>query len=156
MEHAIDIMLSSNSFFLLVGLLATALFFIMVAVRELANDHMEGLMYIPLSLFFGVAHGFYLYHLPIDSTLSILMADLNVWTWTTYILAPSMIVLFLILGAFCLLRANITVAMVKIFFGLTLLCYLFMLGMDWPADVKGIITFVYCLTWFHLEFETAS
>ena len=156
MERTIDIMLSSNSFFLLVGLLAAALFSMMVAIRDLRNDRYEGLMYLPLSLFFGTAHGFYLWNLPIDSTLSILMADLNVWTWTGYILAPSMIALFLIMGTFCLLRSNITVAMVKIFFGLTLLCFLFMLGMDWSADVKGIITFLYCLGWFHLEFEIAS
>ena len=39
MERTIDIMLSSNSFFLLVGLLATALFFMMVAIRDLKTDH---------------------------------------------------------------------------------------------------------------------
>ncbi|UCG61352.1 MAG: hypothetical protein JSV52_13685 [Candidatus Zixiibacteriota bacterium] len=156
MERTIDLMLSSPSFFLLTGLLATALFFLMVAIRDLMNDHYEGFMYLPLAMFFGAAHGFYLWQLPIDSTISILLADLNVWTWMVYVLAPTLVLLFVLLGAFNLIRINVTAAMVKIFFGVTLVCYLFMLGTNWPTDVKGIITVIYCLTWFHLEFETAQ
>ena len=156
MEHAIDLMLSSTEFFLLTGLLATGLFFMMAAIRDLMNDCYQGLMYLPLALFFGAAHGFYLWQLPIDSTFSILLADLNIWTWTTYVLAPTLVMLFVVLGIFNLVRINITAAVVKIFFGLTLVTYLFMLGTNWPGDVKGIITIIYCLTWFHLEFETAT
>ncbi len=156
MERTIDLMLSSPSFFLLTGLLATALFFLMVAIRQLMDDCYDGFMYLPLAMFFGAAHGFYLWQLPIDTTISILLADLNVWTWAAYVLAPTLVLLFVILGLFNLVRINVTAAMVKIFFGLTLVCYLFMLGTNWPADVKAIITVIYCLTWFHLEFETAQ
>jgi hypothetical protein len=156
MERTIDIMLSSTSFFFLIGLLATALFFLMVAIRDLRSDRYEGFMYIPLAMFFGAAHGFYLWYFPIDSPMSMLVADLNLWTWTELVLAPSLALLFVLLGAFALLRIEIAAALVKMFFGLTLVCYLFMLGTSWPADVKGIITFIYCLTWFHLEFETAT
>ncbi len=156
MERTLDIMLSSTPFLFLTGLLAAALFFLMVAIRDLRSDRYEGFMYFPLAMFFGAAHGFYLWYFPIDSTASMFFADLNVWTWLAYALAPALFILFIVLGLFSLVRINVAAAMVKIFFGLTLVCYLFMLGTDWAPDVKGIITFIYCLTWFHVEFETAS
>ena len=156
MERIIDIMLSSNAFFLLIGLLASGLFFLMVAIRELKSDCYEGFMYLPLALFFGVAHGFYLAYFPIDSPAAMLLADLNLWTWLGYVLAPSIAILFVVLGIFAVVRINLTNGMVKMFFGLTLVCFLFMLGTSWDADVKGIIALLYCMSWFHVELAAAQ
>lgn len=156
MERIIEIMLSSNAFFLLIGLLATALFFLMVAIRELRNDCYEGFMYFPLALFFGTAHGFYLAYFPIDSPAAMFLADLNVWTWLGFVLAPAIAVLFVLLGLFALVRINLMTGMVKMFFGLTLVCFLFMLGTSWDADVKGIIALLYCMSWFHVELVAAQ
>ncbi|MEA2031264.1 MAG: hypothetical protein U9N55_06690 [candidate division Zixibacteria bacterium] len=43
----------------------------------------------------------------------------------------------------------------KLFFGLTLLCYLFIVGPHWPADCKGIMAIIYGGVWFNLEMKTA-
>ncbi|MEW6411477.1 MAG: hypothetical protein AB1483_03280 [Candidatus Zixiibacteriota bacterium] len=156
MERNIEMMLSSNSALYLSTLLAAALFFLMVAIREVKKEHYEGFMYFPLALFFGAVHGFVLWYLPIDSPMATVMARFTVWNWAIYILAPALIMLFIVLGIFNFLRIDTRSAMVKIFFGLTLLCYMFMLGMDWAPDVKGIITLLYCWAWFEVEIGMAT
>jgi len=156
MERTIDIMLSDNSFFLLVGLLATSLFFLMVAIRDLMADHYDALMYVPLALFFGTAHGFYLWYFPMDSPAMTFLADLNFWTWLGYLLAPALALLFILLGLFSVVRIDLMTGMVKLFFGLTLVCFLFMLGTNWAADWKGIITLLYGMAWFHVELAAAA
>jgi len=156
MERIFDIMLSDSSFFLLIGLLATGLFFLMVAIRDLMSDYYDGLMYVPLALFFITAHGFYLWYFPIDSPSSMFLADLGFWTWLGYCLAPALALLFILLGLFAVVRINLMTGMVKLFFGLTLVCFLFMLGSNWAADWKGIITLLYCMAWFHVELAAAA
>jgi hypothetical protein len=156
MERNIEMMLSSNSAFYLSSLLAAALFFMMVAFREVKREHYEGFMYFPLALFFGAVHAFALCYIPIDSPMATVLAELNVWNWAIYVLAPALIMLFIVLGIFNFLRIDTRTALVKIFFGLTLLCYLFMLGQNWAADTKGIITLLYCMAWFEVEVSMAT
>ncbi len=156
MERTIDIMLSSNLFLLLVGLLATALFFLMIAIRELMSDRYEGLVYIPLAMFFGTAHGFCLWYFPINSPAWMILADLSFWTWLAYVLAPALALLFILLGVLSAMRINLMTGAVKLFFGLTLVCFLFMLGSGWGTDWKGIITLIYGGMWFHVELAGAA
>lgn len=155
MEHNIEILLSSNSFYLLTLMAAACLFFMMAAIRELRNDCYEGIIYVPLSLFFGAVHIFSLKYFPMDGPLEYLISGMNIWNWMAMFLAPALIMLFIFLGLLNLARIDLTTAMVKVFFGLTLLFFLFEVGYAWPVDVKGIITMLYCLTWFEVELETA-
>ena len=128
----------------------------MAAIRELKSDCYEGIFYIPLALFFGAAHGFAMWHFPMDDALGFIIADLTVWGWLALFLAPAVIILFLVLGIINLAQVHISAALVKIFFGLTLVFFLFETGANWPVDIKGMIAVIYCLTWFHAEFETAK
>ena len=45
---------------------------------------------------------------------------------------------------------------VKVFFGLTLLCYLYMVGQSWPIDVKGILTIIWLTMLFKTELSVAQ
>lgn len=156
MERNLEILFSSSNFYFLTALAAASLFFFMAAARELKNECYEGFFYVPLAIFFGLAHILSLFYLPVDGPLRYLISDINVWSWAAMFLAPALIILFVLQGLLSLARTNLSAALVKVFFGVTLLFFLFEIGYQWPADVKGIITLLYCLTWFEVEMETAS
>lgn len=155
MAQHLDIIFSSVSFYHLCGLVAAGMFFLMAGVRELKSQRLEGLLYLTLGLFFIVAHIVYFASLPVDSPVSFLTCQLDFWNWIIHVLAPVLIALYLLLGLYDFFKAELRAALVKAFFGLTLLCFLYMLGPDWPVDVKGILALVWSLVWFNVELESA-
>jgi hypothetical protein len=138
--------------FQLSALLASALFCFMVGLRELRHEDFFGLLYILIGIFFLSVHGYLLWNLPQDATPS---GNIGFWQWLIQFLAPALIVLYLVFGAFSLMMARFRTAIIKLFFGLTLICYLFMLGPDWPMDVRGILVLIWSGLWFEVELETA-
>lgn len=144
------------SYLLLLFSLSASLFFFMAGIRELKQNCMEGLLYLTIALFFAAAHVVYLFQIPLDSTTAYYFHTMNLWSWIVILLAPAMIVLFILFGLFAFCLDQIRNGLVKIFFGMTLLCYLYMLGPEWSADVKGIIAFLYALIWFDLEIRTTG
>ena len=149
-------MFFSVSYLFLVGFLAAALFFGMTGYREARGRYVEGLLYIALSIFFVFAHIYCLINESVGNPVGIAISGLNFWTWLAVIFAPALIALYLVIGLIDFIRSHIQSAMVKLFFGLTLLCFIYMLGHSWPADVKAILTVFYCITWFNVEYITAQ
>ena len=150
------IMYSNISYYFLASMIVAALFFAMAGIRELKHQCMEGLLYLTIAMFFIAAHILFLFNIPIDNSLSYITSKLNIWIWLIIILAPSLIFLFVSFGIVNFLINNTRLGLVKIFFGLSLLCYLFMLGNGWSVDLKGIITFLFCFAWFEVELSTAQ
>jgi len=140
---------------MLAGMLCLSMFFARAGLRDVANSFLEGILFVALAVFFFCAHLFLLLDLSIQSSLGGLAADLNVWQWLALIYAPSLIFLFIVMGAMSFFSRQHQAGLVKLFFGLTLLCYLFMIGNNWPADCKGILTILYGGVWFNLELRTA-
>ncbi|MBD3402179.1 hypothetical protein GF420_04735 [candidate division GN15 bacterium] len=147
---------SNTAYLLLVGGVAASLFFAMASFREFHAGHVEGYFYLLLSLFFMAGHFVFMANLPVNHPLETLHGGLGVWGWLTHFLAPALIGLFVVLGLYRLMTASFQAGLVKVFFGLTLLCYLFMVGSHWPADVQGILTLVYTGAWFDLGLRTAA
>jgi hypothetical protein len=145
--------IADASYFQLAAMLAAALFFFMVAFRELSDDNFYGYFFAAVGIFFLAIHALFLMNIP--SAVSPLN-NLSLWSWLIAFLAPSLIVLYLLFGFFNVLMAKIRVGLVKIFFGLTLFCYLFMLGGGWPIDVRGILVLIWSGLWFGVELNTAS
>ncbi|KAA3634506.1 MAG: hypothetical protein DWP97_06905 [Calditrichaeota bacterium] len=144
------------SYLLLLFSLSASLFFFMAGIRELKQRCMEGFLYLAIALFFVAAHFVYLFQLPLESVTAYYLHAVNFWSWIVILLAPSMIILFILFGLFAICIDQIRNGLVKIFFGMTLLCYLYMLGPEWSADIKGIIAFLYSLIWFELEIRTTG
>jgi hypothetical protein len=46
--------------------------------------------------------------------------------------------------------------LVKLFFGLTLLCYLYILGANWPLDIRAVLTLVWLGFFFKTEMAIAD
>jgi hypothetical protein len=140
---------------LMTGLVATALFFLMAGLREIRNNQLQGLLFLTLALFFAGVHALYAVNLPADSPLARMLAGLGFWGWVGAIFAPALIGMYLVRGLVSFVLTHVRVGLIKLFFGLTLVCYLYMLGNTWPADVKGILIIIWGLTWLEVETSPA-
>lgn len=149
-------LLTDINYILLILMLGACLFFLMAGIRSLRNVCLEGLLFLAVSLFFLVAHIFFLNNLPIDSPLAFLIRRFDLWVWLTYLFAPSLIVLFISFGIVNFFLDYFQYGLIKIYFGLTLMCYLFMIGNTWALDVRGIITILFSFAWFKVELSTAT
>lgn len=154
-QHLIKVF-SQSAYLILLGTTAIALFFFMAAIRELQSRHLDGLLFLALAVFFTVAHFVYLGSLPSASPIQPGEGSLGFWQWLNLFFAPALIGLFLLFGIYRLIANAPYAGLVKVFLGLTLLCYLYMVGADWPVDVKGILALLYCGAWFELGLRTAS
>ena len=155
MDSSILQTIASSATFNLSALLAACIFFAMLAWRELQDERVEGLLFAALAFFFLCGHLFYLWNLPDQNYLASITSDLDVWKWLAFLLAPALIALYLLFGVIDFVRDRLRGGLVKVFFGLTLLCFLHMIGHAWPLDVKGFLTVIWCFIWFSVEFETA-
>ncbi|MEE8577455.1 MAG: hypothetical protein V3T31_09385 [candidate division Zixibacteria bacterium] len=135
-------------------LLAGAVFFAMAGLRELNSRDLQGMIYLAMAAFFGIFHLIYLNSLS-GATLSFFgLTTPTVWSWINSFLAPVLIVLFLTTGLIHLAVSS-RAGLFKLFFGMTLFCYLYMIGPNWPIDVRGMFALVYSGIFFDLSMKSA-
>ena len=146
-----DIINGNTSFYFLCVLLIAALFFMTLGIRKLRKKHYEGFLYLLVTLFLVMVHIFYLISIPLDNELSYLTAQMNLWYWSVLMLAPSLIFLFIFFSFMNFVMNRYNIGAFNLFFGLSLLCFLFILGSDWPLVLKGVITFGFTFLYFKTE-----
>ena len=140
---------------MLAGLLIMAILFARAGLRDLGSEFLEGFLFLALAVFFFSAHLYLLLDLSAQSSLGSLAAELDLWQWLALMYAPALVILFITMSAMNFFTRQHRTGLVKLFFGLTLICYLWMVGGHWPADCKGILTMIYGGVWFNLELRTA-
>ena len=155
MDQSINIVFAQGSFLFLAGLIVAALFFARTGLQELTSNIIEGLLYLAFAVFFFCLHFYCLLNMPRFSYLAKITTDMNIWNWLLVFLAPVVIGLFILIGTFNFIKSHRHAGLVKLFFGLTLYCYLYMLGSSWPIDTKAIMTICYGYIWFNLELQAA-
>jgi hypothetical protein len=156
MEHELTLIFTRTAAIYLSALIAAALFFAMVGIREVRQEKLDGILYVAIAIFFLLAHFYCLLNLPDKTPLGSPQNLAIFWQWMVGVLAPALITLYLVIGLFNFARAHVRTGLVKMFFGLTLVCFLYMLGQSWGVDIKGIVTVVWCMLWFNVELETAA
>lgn len=155
MEAEIITIVSKGSVLASCAALAVAVLFSLVTLREMSAGHHEFIFYAALTVFFGAVHGVLMANSSWCETLGS-ASNLEVfWNWLAAYLAPSVIGLFCAFGVFWLLTTHVRAGLTKLFFGLTLVCYLYMLGPSWPLDVKGILTLIYSGAWYQVGLRTS-
>jgi hypothetical protein len=132
METTLNHIFNNGQSVQLIGLITAALFFMAIAIKELTHERLEGLLFGAISIFFFVAHFYFLGNLPAGNALLAIIVEAQIWLWITSFLAPALIALFLTFGIWSIITSQRQSALVKLFFGLSLLCYLYMLGPNWP------------------------
>ena len=156
MEATLTTIYANGSLILMSGLIAAALFFVMVGLRELRDEQMEGVLYLVLGAFFFGAHFYYLMNLPDPTPMGTQATLERVWSWLAVIFAPALIGLFLGIGLYNFVITQVKLGLTKMFFGFSLVAYLYLLGGGWAVDVKGILTVVWAMIWFNVELEAAA
>ena len=154
MEQNLAKLVTGTSYLLIFGLVAAAAFSTMIALRKIKEEGIEGFLFLVLAVFFAIAHGYILTNTRI-AYFTTLLKDLNFWGWLIFILAPVLIGLYIFFALHSFLSARLMDGSVKLFFGSTLLCYLYILGPNWAPDIRGILILIWCGMWFHLELKTA-
>jgi len=151
MDQQLASIFANLSSLLLVGALVAALFFAGAGLRELKSGFLQGLLFVGTALFFVAAHLYYLSNIPEGTRFAAAVGDLDFWEWGAMLLAPALIVIYLLKGILELALSARQAALTRIFFGLTLMCFVYMVGRTWPPDVKTILTAFYGLVWFEIE-----
>ena len=153
MDTGIIDIFAETSLFQLSGLIGLALFFALVGIREIRDERPEGSLFLMIAIFLTIAHAILLNNL-ISTTET--LGSLNSWSWLVSLLAPALIVLFLARGLFNFARYENSDGLVKLFFGLTLFCFVFMLGSNWPLDVRAILTLIWVVVLLKVELAIAD
>jgi hypothetical protein len=139
------------TFYQLSGLLGLALFFLLAGIREIRTDCSEGYLYLTVAVFLAVAHAVVLENALSCDPRPPALTGMNLWHWLVVLAAPALIVLFVLRSIFSFIALDGREGLIKLFFGLTLLCYLYLVGADWPADVRGLLTVVWIGFFFKTE-----
>lgn len=156
MENIVSTTVASAPLLYLSATIAAALFFLMTGLRELNRTRREALLYVSLGVLFFAGHFYYLTGLPATTEFGSTSNLGLVWQWLTYIFAPALIALYLLIGLYNFAVTQVKLGLVKIFFGLSLSAFLYWLGQDWAVDVKGILTLIWTIIWFDIHLETAG
>ena len=157
MDHVLQEIFADAAIVQVAAMLAGALFFLLAGIMEVRDEHPEGFLYLSLALFFAVGHAACLLNLPAHlGNSSKTPMDFGIWSWLALLLAPALIVLYVVRSILDFVLSRAHRGLVKLFFGLTLLCYLFMLGAHWPVDVKGVLTLVWLTLFFKVELDVAA
>ena len=143
----IDIFVGSSRL-QLSSIIGLALFFAVIGIRETRNERPEGSLYFVIAVFLTMAHAVLLDNL---ASVTETLGPLDSWGWLVSLLAPALIILFLARGLFDIVRHESHHGLLKLFFGLTLFCFVFMVGCDWPMDVRAILTLTWVVFLFKVE-----
>jgi len=155
MDFILGNIFSLRTFIYLAGLIIATLISARIGVKELRRGHSDGSMYIVLSLFFLSTHAVFLFTGRPENTLFSYATQLDILSWFIIMLAPAMIVLYLIYGLFSLFQMKITSGLVKLILAAVLIGFLYFFGREWEF-IKAGITVALCATWFLIEIRTAN
>ena len=146
----------TGTFMFLAGMVMASLFFAMIAIKQLRDHRVEGLMFAGLSLFFLTGHALLLLYYCGPGDIINFDRSMSFWQWAVLVLGPVMILMYLLPGMFNFVRLSYAEALLKFFFGISLLAFLYALGTDWPDDVKALMIFMYTILWFNIELKTVG
>lgn len=145
------ILYATPEFYYATGLLAGGLLFLMVGLRELRHSNHDGWVYLILGLFLDLAHIIFMLNVPVQSALAAFADSMGFWTWLSYIAAPAVIALFVLNSLMDLWQTRLRLGMIRLFFGLALTAFVYLLGLDWGYGLKGAVALFFGLIWIWLE-----
>lgn len=156
MVYGLTDIVAQSAFFQLSGLLGLGMFFVLLGLREIQDDRPEGFLYLMIAIFLAVAHAVLLDNMISTTPELAVLGPINVWLWLVFLLAPALICLFLLRSMVNFALYQGRDGLFKLFFGLTLLCFVYMLGDHWPMDVRGILIIIWIGFFFKTEMAIAS
>ena len=136
---------------ILIMLAVLGMFMTVGALRTFRTNLTAAFIYATLSLFCWTLHFVWLVNTP-DGSILYYFADMSAAKWLVFIFAPALVILFLTSGAYWYAKEGLVEALPRLFFGLTLLLLLYMLGVDWPLEFRGLLSFFWAAFLLATEF----
>ena len=153
MELTINKIYSDPGIIYLPGLVAFSITFASIGLKHIRRRGYDGIIYLILALFFLAAHAYLVVEHPFRIFPGTVLDGIEFFKWIELILAPTVIFIFLLSGVYAFIRTTFREGLVKLFFGLTLYCFLYMLGVSWPIDAKAALTFIWLIMLFVVEIK---
>ena len=153
MELTFDKIYSDFGTLYLPGFVAFSISFASVGLKQIKQKGYDGIIYLIIAIFFIAAHAFFLIEHPFRILPGSVLDGIEFIKWIELVLAPPVILVFLISGLFAFIKTAVNEALVKIFFGLTLYCFLYMLGDTWPLNAKAALTVIWLILLFMVELK---
>ncbi|MEW5795413.1 MAG: hypothetical protein AB1772_03535 [Candidatus Zixiibacteriota bacterium] len=150
MDPTLAEIFANATIYQLSALAGLAMFFVLMGIQEIRDHSSQGYLYVTIALFLAIGHGVLLENAITCDPLLPQLNNLDFWRWLVLLVAPALIVLFLARAIVSFVRYDAREGLIKTFFGLTLMCYLYMVGSHWPVDIRGIVT----ILWVALLFKT--
>lgn len=152
MELSFDHVYMNNlSNLFLPGFVAVSISFASAGLKGLKSRESDSLIYILISLFFIAAHFYFLFDHALRLPFGSAFVNVSAFAWFEYLLAPTTILVFLLSGIFAFYKTRFKNGLIRIFFGLTLYCYFYMLDIDWPIQAKAALVLLWLMVLFYLE-----
>jgi len=150
MTHNIDYWLGDTMVIVLVAVAAMGIITGISFFRNLKKNTVEALIYFTLSAFLWALHLIWISYAPPSSML--FSTSLDFWQWLVFLFSPALIIVFLVYSMYWYARSGGWPAIIRIFFGVTLAYLLYMLGQNWPEQVKGVLSLLWVFFLWRVEF----
>ncbi|MEW5995298.1 MAG: hypothetical protein AB1744_13030 [Candidatus Zixiibacteriota bacterium] len=141
---------------IMTALIMGALYYALVAVREIKYGNMRGLLHLMVAVLFGVGH---LILLTANSSGGYIRAMLDppgFWHWLVALGAPALISLYFLFGITSLSNREMREAATRLALGIGLIGLLYFIGNTWAVDIRGFIILFWAALWFRLELRLAD
>ncbi|MBN1211126.1 MAG: hypothetical protein JXA92_00985 [candidate division Zixibacteria bacterium] len=153
MELTFDKIYSDLGTLYLPGFVVFSISFASFGIRQIKQKGLDGIIYLIIALFFIAAHAYFLIEHPFRIFPGSVLDGISFIKWIELILAPPVILVFLISGLYAFIKTAFKEGLEKIFFGLTLYCFLYMLGGAWPLNIKAALAVIWLILFFGVEIK---
>ena len=121
------------------------------SLRSFKKNAVESLVYFTLSAFFWALHLIWVFYPPPESILYCCVS-INFWSWIVFLFSPALAIVFLINSMYWFAKDGGWPALMRLFFAVTLPCFLYMVGQEWSIVVKGFFGLVWTYFLIRVEF----
>lgn len=152
MDHNLLDLFASGSSMIAAALLGICLNLIIHAIKDLRDGHPEGFLYLTIASFLGVAQ-----YIAFKASTEMQGFDADVLLmWALKVFIPAMLGLFFFRSLVSFIIGQGREGLVKLFFGATLVCFVYMIGISWPVDIKLILALIWSFFLFKSELSIAT
>ena len=144
MTQNIEYWLGDTMVIVLITLATLGLMAAIASLKSFKKNSVESIIYFTLSAFFWTLHLIWIIYAPPESIL-FCCVSIDIWYWLVYLFSPALAIVFIIYSMYWFAKSGGWPALLRIFFGVTLPCFLYMVGQDWSIVIKGMLS----VTWFY-------
>ncbi len=150
MTHNIDYWLGDTMVMVLVAVATMGIMTGISFFKSLKKNSVEALINFTLSAFLWSLHFIWIAYAPPSSIL--FSASPNFWQWLVFLFSPALVIVFLAYAMYWYAKSGGRPALIRMFFGVTLACLLYMLGQNWPEPVQGVLSLLWIFFLWKVEF----